>query len=217
VPTRIESQTTYERGWIFRVRPAKLGQPDRVFVWIHGWTGDENSMEIFSRGIPENNYHLFPRGPVQSPSGGYGWVADRTGTAGLLSDYAPAATSLLGEIDLRLREIGLHSPSLTLCGFSQGAAMTYALLLLFPMRIERAAALAGFMPGYPTSLDGSALKSKPVYIAHGTRDETIPVDEARRAASALSGWGADVEYCENSGGHKLPPSCFTQLTRFLLS
>ena len=122
----------------------------------------------------------------------------------------------MGEIDHRLADFGLFSPSLSVTGFSQGAAMTYALLFLFPTRINRAAALAGFLPEVPPGFDRSALNGKPVYIAHGTRDETIPVEEARQAAEFLNSAGADVSYCENSGGHKLPTNCFSQLTHFLL-
>ena len=215
MPTRIESQTTFERGWIFRVRPSSQNPPERILIFLHGWTGDENSMDIFARGVPEDSFSLFPRGPIHAPAGGYGWVSGRTSWEAQLADYQPVAGRLLQEIDQRLAEVGQSSPQLTVTGFSQGAAMAYALLLLFPHRIQRAAALAGFMPMVPSGIDLSALKGKDIYIAHGTRDETIPVEAARQASDFLRSAGAEVSFCENSGGHKLPTRCFAELTRFL--
>jgi phospholipase/carboxylesterase len=210
-----ESVTIFERGWIFRYRlPAQM-PAQKVAVMIHGWTGDENSMEIFARGLPANCLQLFPRGPVSAPDGGYGWTAVRGVENSQMSDFVPAADQLLKEIDAHLADWKMANSHFSITGFSQGAAMAYVLTVLYPQRIERMAALAGFMPALPAALDLSGLQSKPIYIAHGTRDDTIPVEEARKAARLLVDIGADVDYCENSAGHKLPTSCFTKLHDFL--
>lgn len=215
MPIRTESVTVFERGWIFRYRLPSQMPPQKVAIFLHGWTGDENSMEIFARGLPENYLQLFPRGPVTVSGGGYGWTPVHGISNSQMADFLPTAHNLLNEIDLHLTEWGLKNRSFSVTGFSQGAAMAYILTLLYPQRVERTAALAGFLPNLPGSIELSGLKTKPIYIAHGTRDETIPVEEARNAVAILHQAGAEVDYCQNSAGHKLPTDCFTKLHEFL--
>ena len=212
----IEAYTTYERGWIMRIRPASQTPPSKVILLVHGWTGDERSMEVFTRGLPPDFLLLYPRGPVQAPAGGYGWV-DRAEGGGLTHflDLIPVCQRLITDIDQRLAELGLNHPPLRVAGFSQGAAVTYALTLLYPERIERAAALAGFLPTLPLPFAPQDLQGIRFFVAHGTEDETIPVDKAREAVEFLRSHQAQVEYCESSTGHKLALNCYSRLNKFL--
>jgi predicted esterase len=88
-------------------------------------------------------------------------------------------------------------------------------MLLYPQRIARLAALAGFLPDLSPERPIPNLTGQQVYIAHGRKDETIPVERARAAAKLLQAAGAEVDTCETEAGHKLPASCFSGLTRFL--
>jgi phospholipase/carboxylesterase len=44
----------------------------------------------------------------------------------------------------------------------------------------------------------------PIFIAAGAQDPTVPYDRAEHAAELLRRAGADVEFHEYAGGHKLP-------------
>ena len=50
-------------------------------------------------------------------------------------------------------------------------------------------------------------KGKPkIFIAHGTSDQTMPIDlTARRFSAELKADGYDVTYREYDGGHRTPP------------
>jgi phospholipase/carboxylesterase len=181
---------------------------------LHGWTGDERSMEIFARGLPPDSLVFFPRGPFQSPGGGFGWVDPSV--AATLEALDQPVEAMLREVDTRVKEIsGLHRPVLRVAGFSQGAAAAYALLLRRPERINRLAALAGFLPTLPASFEFPDLKDLPVYLAHGRKDPTVSIELARYASQRLREAGAAVDFCENEAGHKLPANCFSALSRFL--
>lgn len=54
-----------------RIPPGEGQHP--VFVMLHGWTGDENSMWIFAPRLPADAILLAPRGLYESPLGGYSW------------------------------------------------------------------------------------------------------------------------------------------------
>lgn len=209
-----DSTTIYERGWIVRMRRPLTGPVNRVIVLIHGWTGDEYSMDLFSRGLPVNCLQFFPRGPFQAP-GGYGWAPAEAGTFPPMQVFEPTCRNLMTEIELRLGELNVDRNKLSLVGFSQGGAVVYTLTTLYQERIERAAVLAGFLPDLDDEATRSPLKGKPFFVAHGTKDDTIPVSYARQSVEKLELAGASVEYCEAAVGHKLAASCMKRLIEFL--
>lgn len=184
-------------------------------VLLHGWTGDETVMWIFARNLHENAWIFAPRGPIHSQGGGYGWLPRENGWPPL-ADFAPAAEALITEI--RHLTADVHAPQgpFDLMGFSQGAAMAYAVAALYPQQVRRVVALAGFLPqDDPKPGRYSALRGKQFYIAHGTQDDTVPIEMAQEAVRFLQPLGVQVTYCESDVGHKLSASCLRGLEVFL--
>jgi phospholipase/carboxylesterase len=64
--------------------------------------------------------------------------------------------------------------------------------------------LMAFSPGLMRPLDA---RGKPrIFISHGTRDATMPIDDtSRKFVPRLRALGYDVTYREFDGGHTLPP------------
>jgi phospholipase/carboxylesterase len=74
-------------------------------------------------------------------------------------------------------------------------------------------ALGGRLPG-PDELDlGSPLP--PVLIAHGSQDDSVPVESARHARAVLTAAGASVSYLETSVGHRIDQNVLPQVREFL--
>jgi len=215
VPTAPEPTTIYERGWIVRVRPPTETPSGRAALLLHGWTGDETVMWIFARALPPNVWIFAPRGPI-SASPGYGWSAVRhQKLLAAYQDFTTPAAQLVEQVDHWLWLYGLTRGALDVMGFSQGAALAYTLLADYPTRIARLAALAGYLPsGAADQFDRASLADKPVLIAHGSHDETVPIQSARDAADALSHTGVKLTYCEDPVGHKLGAGCMKKLTQF---
>lgn len=205
-------------SWTLKVRPPINGATlQRVIFLIHGWTGDERSMWVFASRLPKNAQLVAPRAPYVSNHpqfGGYSWVEQRAGEFSRLETFGPA----LASFDQLLDELASRYPDadfsrLSFAGFSQGAAFSFAYAMHHPDRVAQLAALAGFLPtGGESQL--AALAGLPVFIAHGTKDETVPVSMAREARLALEAAGANVRYCESDTGHKLGANCATELSAF---
>jgi phospholipase/carboxylesterase len=209
------------RGWTVRAQPPSTPDGARLMLLLHGWTGDERVMWVFTGGLPRHYAFIAPRAPLPAAEGGFAWLP-HAGRFPRLDDFAAPAASLLIELPLWIEAAGLPaalaSQPFDLMGFSQGAAMSYALAALNPDQVERVIALAGFLPveePLPGRFD--ALRGKPVYIAHGTQDAIVPVDRARQASQALETAGARVIYCESDVGHKLSAGCLKGLREFLAS
>jgi phospholipase/carboxylesterase len=211
VLTGNESSVVTDGVWTFRVRPALTKPPASLIVFLHGWTGDENSMGIFSRGL-ESSWCFFPRGPVRLGEG-YAWTETQSIHSARMPDFWPVSRSLSDEISRWIKTYQLDNLPVYLVGFSQGAAMALSLALRYPL-FKRAAILSGFLPeGGEDYLLNKSLSGKEFLIAHGRLDDIVPVELARETFQTLDGAGAIVDYCEENVGHKLSKDCFDRLEK----
>ena len=211
-------QMTYN-GWTMRVRHATQ-EPARFMLLLHGWTGDENSMWIFTNRFPADLWIAAPRALHPAKQGGYSWRplnSNRESDWGLpsLSDLKPAAEALIRMVDEISSSIRVDATRFEVAGFSQGGALTNVLALLYPQRIHKAAVLAGFMPaGADDLLERRVLAGKQFFVAHGTEDNLVPFERARGSIELLEKGGAQVTFCEAKVGHKVSADCLRGLEAF---
>ncbi len=206
--------TTFE-NWTLRVRP---GMGRRILLLLHGWTGDENSMWIFTRNFPPEYWILTPRAPNAAHPGGYSWRAPASrGSWPTVDLFRPSVKALIEFLDHFASANNLDVSTVDVAGFSQGAALTLTLGALYPTRVRKMGILAGFAPeGAEQILKPGYLSGKNIFMAHGTSDEMVPIAMARHAVKLLEGAGAKVTYCESEVGHKLSADCLKALEGYLL-
>ena len=204
------------KGWPFRVKQAEKPEgPVRVLLLLHGFLGNENVMWIFTKSIPKTFDILAPRAPIKLGPDQYSWHPIEPQWPGLNQTYHPLAVELLDRADQWVSDNNLAVEQYDLMGFSQGAVMAYGLSFLFPERIRKVAALAGFIPqSWLPELNNISLTKQSYFIAHGTQDVTVPFEKAQRAAGLLKEKGADVTFCEADTGHKFGANCFNGLHAF---
>ena len=200
-----------------RIREATQAPP-RLLLMIHGLTGDENSMWVFARDLPKNYWMIAPRAPHPAEPFGYSWRTLQPETFGRPSfeQLLPAAEALIRLVDEYQASAGIESSTIDVMGFSQGAAMSSVLAFLYPQRIRKIGILAGFVPsGVEAYLPNRPLAGKKIFVAHGTKDETVPVDRARASMQTLEQAGAEITYCEDEVGHKVSLNCVRALRAYL--
>ena len=213
-----ETQLVTFQEWRLRVRAARA-QPARLLLLVHGWTGDENSMWVFVRGFPADSWIVAPRAPYVTQPNGYSWrVLDgRPGRPPGLQDLRPAAADLVALADAYAASNGIDAHEFDAIGFSQGAALVNVLALLYPARVRRLGILAGFVPAGAESLvQNRPLQGKPFFVAHGTQDEMVNIEEARRSIQLLEQAGARVTFCQDEVAHKVSANCLRALEAFWL-
>jgi phospholipase/carboxylesterase len=174
-------------------------------------------MWFFLRYLPPICSLLAPRAPFPLPGGGYSWREFEPDHEGLpsLAQLRPAVDSLLSFLTDWQATFHLGTDRFHLIGFSQGAAMVYALALLNPERVHSMAALSGFLPeGGEQPLELRVLAGKPIFVSHGRQDPMVSVDLARHAVKILQVSGALVTYCESDGGHKIATECLKGMESF---
>uniref|UniRef100_A0A7C4PKK9 Phospholipase/carboxylesterase/thioesterase domain-containing protein n=1 Tax=Anaerolinea thermolimosa TaxID=229919 RepID=A0A7C4PKK9_9CHLR len=216
MPTGNDTLNLLERGWVFRLRLPQQKSPARTVVMIHGWTGDETSMEVFSRALPQDSLIIYPRAPLPAHPSGFGWVEPREEIWPTMQRFEAVCQDLVSRLDSLLDEIGLpHSRRWNIAGFSQGGAMCYALGYYFPGRLEKIAVLSGYFPEPDPQLPSPNLSGLSFFIAHGSRDETVPSEQAIRGLTWLKKAGARVIFCESPVGHRVSTDCMKGFQGFL--
>ena len=204
-------------GWTLRTQASESASP-RLLVLIHGWTGDENSMWVFTRRFPPDYWMIAPRAPHKADPSGYSWRPPQPELFGRpsLEALKPAAEALIKLIDEYAASVKIDARQFDVVGFSQGGAMVNALGLLYPKRVRKMGVLAGFVPYQMESMiESKPLTGKNIFVAHGTKDEMVTIDRARASMDLLEKAGATVTYCEDEVGHKLSSNCLRALENYL--
>jgi phospholipase/carboxylesterase len=204
------------KNWTLRIRES-MHQTPRLLLLIHGHTGDENSMWVFARAMPDHYWMIAPRAPYAAESGGYSWRPPQTGKYDQLSLEMLEFTAemLIRLVDEYSASAEIDAGVFDVMGFSQGAAVSSLLAFLYPMRVRKTGLLAGFIPsGLEELVTQRPLEGKQFFVAHGARDETVPVGRARASIALLEQAGGHVAYCEDQVGHKVSVTCLRALQKF---
>jgi phospholipase/carboxylesterase len=187
-----------------------------VVVMVHGWKGDETVMWIFKQTIPPGVAIITPRAPLAVADGGYGWFQRGDSELQPQPDSLWAGCEHLQRFLTQLpQQYPVDPARMVLMGFNQGAAICNTLVLTKPAQVNGVASLAGLIPEIAAESSQGNLGGLPVFIAHGTQDETVPVTAARQARDVYTRLGAQVTYGEYPTGHKLTTQGMADLKNWL--
>lgn len=192
-------------------RSANLDVPWAILV--HGRAGHLRIMSPFLRAIPESWGIVMVQAPKPDPIGGFSWwriAASETDAPESPDDGVAALVSFI-----RLLQNARSANSRLIgVGFSQGAAVLSALALQHPALIQRVAMLAGFVLPRPVTTTKTGAKPDILMIS-GSKDETIPIEQAREGVNFLRGAGYTVTFHEEEVGHKVGTAGMRVLQRWL--
>jgi len=185
--------------FVHRFLPAQApGLP--ALLLLHGTGGDENDLLELGRTLLPGAALLSPRGQVLENGLARFFRRIREGVFDLV-DLRIRAAQLAGFVQAASARYGLDPARITAVGYSHGANMAAALLLLAPALLEKAVLLHAMVPLVPEPLPD--LRAKRVFLAAGRADRLIPAAESKRLTALLKQAGAEVELCWQPGGHGL--------------
>lgn len=183
--------------FIHRFEPARdAGSPPLLL--LHGTGGDENDLLGLGKMISPGSALLSPRGRVLE----HGMPRFfRRLTEGVFDEADVRRRALeLGEFVAEARkQYGIAAP--VAVGFSNGANIAAALLLLKPDVLSGAILLRAMVPlSDPPS---ARLDGKPVLLLSGQADPIVPASNSAQLAALLSQAGASVSHNILPAGHQL--------------
>jgi phospholipase/carboxylesterase len=189
-------------------------------VLLHGRATSEHDLVPLLEALdPERRLvGVTPRGPLSLPPGGAHWYVSRSVGYPDPRTFLTTLELLGGWLDALPDALGVPLERTLLGGFSQGAAMTYAVGLGEGRpRPAGLIALSGFIPaadGFRLGLDDLP-DGYPVAIGHGSRDPVIEASFGRSARDRLEEAGADVLWRESPVAHTLDPDFLPELASFV--
>jgi len=197
-----------ELAYIHRFEPGADPTLPPVLL-LHGTGGDETDLVPLGREIAPGAALLSPRGNVLEGDRPRFFRRFREGLFDE-DDVRRRAGELANFVSEARRAYGLDQP--LALGYSNGANIAAAVLLLHPKALAGAILLRAMTP--LTNLPGPDLSGVPVLILSGLNDPIAPRSSAERLATALAAAGARVERDNLPAGHGLTEADLTRAKAF---
>lgn len=189
-----------EPAFVHRFIPGEPASGGRTLLVLHGTGGDENDLIPLARALDPAAAVLSPRGQVlergmprffRRLAEGVFDQEDLVRRAGELAQFVKGAAAEYG-FDLR---------SVVAAGFSNGANIAAAVMLLHPAVLHGAILLSPMVPMEPDP--APRLAGTEVFIGAGRADPISPPEQAERLGRLLERAGARVTMHWHPGGHTL--------------
>ena len=190
------------------------GTSRTTLVLLHGTGGDEHDLLPLGRALDPAAALLSPRGRVVEGSLPRFFRRFAEGRFDL-DDVRVRAAELTAWLDEAAAAYGLARDRMVAVGYSNGANIAHATMLLHPESFAGAALLHAQFVLAPSPLP--SLAGRAVFLAAGEADPIVPLAEAQRLAETLAAAGATVTPFWSSGGHALTREDVAQATQWLNS
>ncbi len=202
-------------------RPSSLKENAPLLIMCHGYGSDENDLFSFASELPKDLFIISLRAPYTMQPYGNAWYAiNFDAEKGKWSDneQAKQSVNLISEfIDYACKNYPVNSKNVTLLGFSQGTILSYAVALNYPKKVKNIVALSGYVNEaiLPKKIEQGDVAHLNFFCSHGSVDQVIPVDWARKAPEFLKALNINYVYSEYPVGHGVAPQNFVDLKNWL--
>jgi phospholipase/carboxylesterase len=202
-------------------RPSSLKENAPLLIMCHGYGSDENDLFSFAQELPAELFIISVRAPYPMQPYGNAWYAiNFDAQQNKWNDVEQAVESrdkIADFIDDACAKYPVNKNNVTLLGFSQGTILSYAVALTYPEKVKNIIALSGYVS---EDMLADNLKDKDYshldfYCSHGSADQVIPVDWARKAPKFLDTLQIKNTYSEFPIGHGVSPQNFYELNNWL--
>jgi len=191
-------------------------QPIAAVIWLHGLGADGHDFEPI---VPELRVSVpvrfvFPHAPVRPVTINMGmamraWydILQLGGGGPEDEDGIRASQLLLERLIAREAARGIDAARIVLAGFSQGGAIVLQTGLRHSTRLAGILALSTYLPLAKTLADERNRSNfdTPIFMAHGTLDDLIPVAWAEASRDGLEAIGYRLEWHAYPMGHAVCP------------
>ncbi len=212
--------TTKDLSLTHLIKPSNLSQPSPLILMLHGYGSDEKDLFAFAEYLPEQYTVISVRAPYPMQPMGNAWYAiNFDADANKFSDTKQGIESrekINFFISEAVEAYNINPEKVTLFGFSQGTILSFATALTYPHLVKNVIGLSGYIDKNMIELaDSDALKNLEVFSSHGTVDQVIPVEWARKTPGILKSYGIDCEFIEFPIGHGVNQENFEAVLNWL--
>ena len=205
----------------YRIKKSILtGGPYPALILIHGYGSNMDDLFSFSNYLPEEYTIISLQAPLESPFGGGAWYSiNFDSNFKKWSDNKEASTSLRkikDQLDYFISTYGLNSDDISLLGFSQGAILSWSLLLDYPSLFRRAICMSGYINEEILQKPLGEYRNVLAYCSHGLNDFTIPYEWAQKSIELLKKNNPKVSFNTYPNGHNVSPENFESILSWII-
>ena len=190
-------------------------KPSRAVIGLHGWTGDEYSMEPIAISVKASTAKwVMPRAPYEADTGeGYTWFSgsDETGWK------YEKTLEMMPELIAKVSNDGFENRHIFFVGFSMGAGLSLLTAGRLPFQVGGVVAISGFIKNrelFTSKMTEQSL-GPPILIMHGNHDKLVSPQKAEETVDFLTNLGYSVCYQSYDAGHKVPKKAMPIIKSFL--
>ncbi|MGJ8593609.1 MAG: alpha/beta hydrolase [Aquaticitalea sp.] len=202
-------------------RPSSLKENAPLLILLHGYGSDENDLFSFAAEMPKELFIISARAPYPMQPYGNAWYAinfDAEMNKWNDNEQAIKSRDLIAKfIDEACNNYPVDKTNVSLLGFSQGTILSYAVALTYPEKVKNIIALSGYISEdiLPQDIKEKDYSKLDFYCSHGSVDQVIPADWARKAPKFLEALNIKNTYSEFPVGHGVAPQNFYDLKVWL--
>lgn len=193
-------------------KPKKASENPPLLILLHGYGSNKEDLFSFADELPEDFLIISAQAPHEMGFGGYAWYAiNFDAMNGKFSDLEQAKESIdiIAKFIDEIQQKYQTNPSKTfLLGFSQGAILSYSLSFFYPNKVNYVIALSGYVNQELLPVNISKEIKTAYYCSHGTVDQVLPIEWARKSSPFLKNVGLENVYFEYPVGHVVAPQNF---------
>lgn len=192
--------------YLVRQPKIKSDNPPPLLILLHGFGSNESDLFALADHLDERFLIISARAPLPHSENNYKWYNLEFSNGVPKADTAQAEKSriaLLQFIDLLKTKHSFDARQVYLCGFSQGAIMSFSVGLTEPEKVRGIIALSGRVLAEikPKIADKSRVSGLKTLIIHGKQDQMLPIGNARESRQLMADLGIETEYHELDMGH----------------
>ena len=192
-----------------------------VLLLLHGYGSNEEDLFSFATELPEEYYVISARAPYDMMHGSYAWYAiNFDADEKKFSDLDQARNSrdiIANFIDELVANYPIDANNVTLIGFSQGCILSYAVAVSYPEKVQKVVAMSGYFNDEiaKDDFENNDFSNLKIFASHGSSDQVIPVEWARKSKPILDTLGIESVYKEYPVGHGVAPQNFYDFKNWL--
>lgn len=188
-------------------QPEKTDKKPGLILLLHGLGSNEEDLFRLKDSLPEGYIVVSARAPYTLAPGRYAWfeLSNVLGKPVINAQQAEKSRLVLNTFISQLIErYDIDEENIYMGGFSQGGIMSYSVGLTFPHKLTGIFILSSrLLPEVkPLIKSASLLQKLRVFIAHGTRDNVLPLHYAQEATAYLREIVPLIEYHEYDMEHR---------------
>lgn len=205
--------------YLVREPKVKSAKPPLLLL-LHGYGSNEEDLFSLAEFFGDKYLVVSARAPYKISEGSYKWydLNLENGARSINPQQAEQSRQVILTFLTELKAKHDYDPKqVILCGFSQGAIMSYSVGLSNPHKVQGIIALSGRLleETKPLLAKASLLKDFKALVVHGRQDNVLPVQNGRDAKAFLEKHQINTTYHEFDMAHTITNEVMAKVVEWL--